>query len=103
MDQQEILRLLQSGLNSHQTARLDDAEAAYRKVLAVAPANPDGLHLLGVLEAQRGRLESGAALLAVGQINDAIEQLRIAAQLLPTNAAVVGNYGYGLSRAGKHT
>ena len=63
MDQQEILQLLQTGLNHHQSGRADEADAAYRKVLAAAPGNVDALHLLGVLEAQRGRLEQGIALL----------------------------------------
>jgi predicted TPR repeat methyltransferase/lipoprotein NlpI len=55
---------LQQAMQCHGGGRLDEAEAAYRAVLAAEPANPDALHLLGVLQAQRGRHDEAAVLIA---------------------------------------
>jgi len=55
-------QLLQSGLAHHQAGRLAEAEAAYRQVLALAPAQPDALHLMGVAAYQGGRLDEAVAL-----------------------------------------
>src|SRR5678816_2243731 len=63
MDQSELLERLSAGLAHHQAGRADEADRAYRAVLAVAPQNADALHLLGVLEAQQGRPQSGVELL----------------------------------------
>jgi protein O-GlcNAc transferase len=50
---------LEQGLNAavslQQAGRLDDAEKLYRQILIQHPDCADGLHLLGVLCAQRGR------------------------------------------------
>jgi predicted TPR repeat methyltransferase len=54
---------LQQAMQCHGGGRLDEAEAAYRAVLAAEPANPDALHLLGVLQAQRGRHDEAAELI----------------------------------------
>ena len=56
----ELHRKLQQALSLHRAGRLDDAERFYREVLLQAPAQPDALHFLGVIEGQRGR--HGAAL-----------------------------------------
>ena len=48
----------------HQAGRRAEAEAAYRAVLAVAPAEPQALHGYGVLLDQAGRHGEGAALIA---------------------------------------
>ncbi|HEY2177623.1 MAG TPA: tetratricopeptide repeat protein [Caulobacteraceae bacterium] len=57
------------GLAAHQSGRLQEAEAAYRQVLAREPAHPDSLHLLGVLAHQTGHSEAAAELIsqAVGK------------------------------------
>src|ERR1700704_1139255 len=55
---------LRQGWEQQQLGRLDEAERAYRKVLDVAPGNPDALHFMGLIEAQRGRPEAAASLLA---------------------------------------
>jgi tetratricopeptide (TPR) repeat protein len=47
----------------HQAGRLDEAEARYRRLLDAAPDHPRALHLLGVIETQRGRPERGAELI----------------------------------------
>jgi len=40
-------------LKLHQQSRVDEAEAAYRAILARNPAHADALHLLGVIHLQR--------------------------------------------------
>ena len=47
----------------HRAGRLDEAMAAYRAVLAAVPEHPDALHLMGLLEAQRGRHAQAEALI----------------------------------------
>lgn len=63
----EIDRLaaaLTQGLAAHQAGRLDEATTLYRSVLAEAPDQFDALHLLGVVEAQKGGYENARALIA---------------------------------------
>lgn len=45
---------LQQGLAFHQRGQLDRAEGIYREILASAPDDFDALHLLGMLEGERG-------------------------------------------------
>lgn len=59
-----LLDALDAAVNHHMAGRLDDATRLYRFVLAVEPAQPDALHLLGVLEAQRGAPEAAIPLIA---------------------------------------
>ena len=47
----------------HRAGRLDEAEGLYRGLLDVAPDHPRVLHMLGVIESQRGRHERGAELI----------------------------------------
>ena len=47
----------------HRSGRLDEAEALYRRILEVAPGNPDALHFLGLLTHQRGRSAEGVDLI----------------------------------------
>ncbi|MEO5339393.1 MAG: tetratricopeptide repeat protein [Magnetococcus sp. MYC-9] len=51
---------LQEGLELHQADRLTEAEAIYRRVLAVDPEQPTALHLLGYLFHQQGHNEQAA-------------------------------------------
>ncbi|MBM3565338.1 MAG: tetratricopeptide repeat protein [Alphaproteobacteria bacterium] len=53
-------RMLGEGLAFHRQGRLDEAERAYRAVLAVLPRHPDALHFLGLVLHQKG--DSRAAL-----------------------------------------
>lgn len=49
------LATLHAGAARHTAGQLDQAEAAYRKVLKRVPNQPDALHLLGVVAHERGR------------------------------------------------
>ncbi len=51
------------GAMAHREGRLDDAEAAYRAVLAASPRQVDALYLLGMLVGQRGASGEATALL----------------------------------------
>lgn len=51
--------LLRQALLFQRTGRLAEAEAFYRKALAIDPDNPDGLHLLGLVV--HGRGDAGGA------------------------------------------
>ena len=55
--------LLAAGLGHHQAGRLTEAYDIYRRVLAVAPQQPDALHLLGVVAYQLGQPEQAVALI----------------------------------------
>jgi Flp pilus assembly protein TadD len=73
--------ILQFGASAHQAGAFQQAEAAYRHVLAAEPNHPQALHLLGVLFHQTGR--SGPA-----------EQLiRRSLSLAPNSAEVHNNLG----------
>ncbi|RLJ17165.1 hypothetical protein DJ030_15490 [bacterium endosymbiont of Escarpia laminata] len=52
----------------HREGQVDDARTLYRRILEAAPAQPDALHYLGVLQHQTGRGEE-----AVKLIRDAIK------------------------------
>lgn len=53
----------QSAFQHHQAGQLDQAEALYRQILGTEPANPDAIHLLGVIHFQRGQLSQGETLI----------------------------------------
>jgi Flp pilus assembly protein TadD len=53
-DPGDVRSLLLEGLSRHQAGRLSEAEALYRRVLAIDPRQFDGLHLLGLVHFQRG-------------------------------------------------
>jgi predicted O-linked N-acetylglucosamine transferase (SPINDLY family) len=59
----DVRALLERGLAAQQAGRLAEAEAAYREVLDHERANPDALHLLGVVMARRGDARSAAELI----------------------------------------
>lgn len=63
MNPQQALELLQSSLARHQVGDLESAAGGYQKVLAAYPTNADALHLMGVLEGQRGRADVGLTLM----------------------------------------
>ena len=50
-----ISKTLEHGLDEHRSGRLERAETFYRQVLNQDPANPDALHLIGVVAWQQGR------------------------------------------------
>ena len=81
--------VLALGLKHHQAGRLAEAEACYRRVLAVQPGNADALHLLGLISEQAGRHD-----IAVEMIARAIKQNG-------QNAAYFSNLGTALINQGK--
>lgn len=72
---------LQQAIKAHGDGRLDEAQALYQHVLAHSPQHPDALHLLGVLHAQRGRLQRAA------------ESIAAAIESNPREAMFHNNYG----------
>ena len=49
-------------VDRHRAGKLDEAEAAYRDILADVPDNPGVLHNLGIIAAQSGRRTEAIAL-----------------------------------------
>ena len=63
--------MLEKALGHHRAGRLAEAETIYRQILAVDAQHADSLHLLGMLEHQRGHhdiaIEMIRAAIAVNQ------------------------------------
>lgn len=55
---------LARAMAAHQQGQVDEARRAYGALLALAPEHPDGLHLLGMLEAQFGSGDTAVALIS---------------------------------------
>lgn len=77
------------GVKLHRAMRLDEAEAIYRRVLAARPGHAGALHLLGVVDIQRGRP------------TEALEKIRRALEISPAVAAYHGNLGTALQALGR--
>lgn len=73
----------------HQAGKLDEAERAYRWVLANDPNQIDALHLLGVL---RGQLGKNA---------EAVDLIHRAVEIDPKIAGIQDNYGVALAKVGR--
>ncbi|HTB17304.1 MAG TPA: tetratricopeptide repeat protein [Bryobacteraceae bacterium] len=73
--------MLENALRLHQAGQLAEAEAIYRKILAIDARHADSLHLLGMIEQQRG---AGDA---------AVEMIRKAIAINPNEAAYHSNLG----------
>ena len=56
----------------HRAGRLAEAEAQYRRALAVAPAHPEALHLLGLLAHLAEERERPVGFLLAGAAEGAI-------------------------------
>jgi predicted O-linked N-acetylglucosamine transferase (SPINDLY family) len=56
-------QLLQAGFEHHRAGRIDEAQKAYRQVLAIQPRNADAIHLLALLEQQANRHQRAFELL----------------------------------------
>src|SRR5207244_5843060 len=87
----QIMQLLQRALQHHQAGQAEQAEALYRLVLALEPANPDGLHLLGVLQGQRGIL------------GESLDLLTRAVAVMPQVPEFHRHLGETLAAMGRHT
>jgi tetratricopeptide (TPR) repeat protein len=81
--------LLRLAFAHHQAGRTVAARAHYQDVLALAPTNPDALHLLGLIEIGDGATEAGIA------------RIRAALAEAPTMLAAWANLGTALRRAGR--
>lgn len=116
---------LQAALGLHRAGRLDEAERAYRQLLASRPDHGDALHLLGVIAYQRGdpaaAVESyqaalrtnpdepfcqsnlAQALLDLDRPSDAVAAGQAAAALKPDHAPAHNNLGNALRALGRTT
>src|SRR5271154_1339893 len=65
------------------------AEAIYRRIIAIRPADPEPRYLLGTLCTQTGRAA------------EAVEHLAIAARLAPGTAPLFNHLGHALIAAGR--
>ncbi|HTC33327.1 MAG TPA: tetratricopeptide repeat protein [Bryobacteraceae bacterium] len=84
-----MLSLLQNALDHHRAGRLNDAERIYLQILAADAEQPDCLHLLGMIEHQRGRHQVAA------------DMIRHAIAIRATEAAYHSNLGGVLQSQGK--
>lgn len=107
----------------HRAGDLDGAEVGYRRALASSPDHADSLHLLGVLEHQRGRHEPalgsilraialapgradyrnnlGVVLRALGRLEEAAGAHREALRLAPAYPDALANLGVALHELGR--
>ncbi|MGE5537503.1 MAG: tetratricopeptide repeat protein [Gemmatimonas sp.] len=84
----EVRAAFESGIAAHREGRGADAEAAFRRVLALIPDHPDALHLLGIALHFQGRSMEGIAL------------IRRAIERFPHNPAYHNNLGNALDETG---
>jgi tetratricopeptide (TPR) repeat protein len=80
---------LHSATQLHQAGQLDQAEASYRQILARDPKHADALHLLGVIQIQRGQHAA------------AIDLIRQAIALRPNSPGYYSNLGWALTHSGR--
>ncbi len=81
----QLQRMLEDGIAHHREDRKEEAERCYRKVLSIAPNQPDALNLLGVLAG-----EAGAGKLAA-------DLMRRALMTRPKDPNILNNLGHTLS------
>jgi tetratricopeptide (TPR) repeat protein len=115
--------LLSAARKLHQAGKLTEAEAFYRRVLALQPSHADALNLLGVVAHQMGRHEQaveairqaiqqngqnagyfsnlGNVLYGQGKLDEAIAAYRQAIGIKPDFADAYSNLGVGLKDQGK--
>jgi len=118
-----VADLFAAALEHHKAARLAEADALYRRVLAADPRHVDALHLSGVIAAQSGRhaeaealigralalspdfalahYNRGNALRALGRNADALGAYQRAVRLNPRHAAAHNNLGVALRALGR--
>ncbi len=75
---------LMEAVGFQQSGRLEDAQAAYKRILGVQPKHFDALHMLGVIAAQQRNFF------------EAVELISGAIKVNPNNAAAHYNLGYAL-------
>ncbi len=85
----QLEAIIKDGLRAHQAGKLEEAEAAYRKVLNVNPDQADANHYLGVIAYQ------------VGMMEESIELIARAIDINPEMAAYYCNLGNALCELGR--
>lgn len=122
VDENQLKVLQQKAVALHQEGNLNQAEATYRKILAIAPQQAEAINLLGVISAQRGKIDDamklyrqaievnpqlfgahnnlGVALYNRQQLQEAADCFSRAATISPNAEAYynLGNCLYGLQR-----
>jgi len=110
-----INEALQFAIFAHRTAKLDDAEQLYKRILETVPDQPDALHFLGVLTHQRGHSADaielinrsialdpsqpdrynnlGNVLLESGRVSEAVSAYEKNIELAPDHADAYNNIG----------
>jgi protein O-GlcNAc transferase len=110
---------LEMAMRHHRGGQLAEAESLYRQILTHAPRHSKATHLLGMLEAQNGRLDAGIELIRraialepgvaayhsnlcellrkAGKLEEAIVQGRRAVAIGPDNLETHNNLGLALS------
>jgi tetratricopeptide (TPR) repeat protein len=110
-------------VTAHEQGQLAPAEAAYRRILAGAPDQPDTLHMLGLLMIQTGRADAGfasidralrlrpdfvdahfnrgLAMMQMARFADALPNLERAATLAPRHTGALANAGMALIELGR--
>jgi protein O-GlcNAc transferase len=114
-----------AAIRIHQAGGIADAEAAYRRILAVDPRHADATHMLGIVAHQSGRPAEavewigwailidpskagfhnnlGNALQAMGKFEEAVNAYRDAVGLYPALADGWNNLGNALQELGRNT
>lgn len=118
-----LAQAIELALQHHRAGRLDEAEVAYKNILAQAPNNPDAIHLLGVIASQKGRhdlaidmiqraiamnpqsaefhFNLGGIYRAAGKLEESLAQIRLALQLKPEFPGGHAILGLTLSEIGR--
>jgi SAM-dependent methyltransferase len=89
LDQTSQAPSFDAAVRHHKAGRLDLAAAAYREILRRSPDHANALYLLGLIDAQKGRLP------------DAVQRLQRAARLSPRNPEIRLNLGNLLLATGQ--
>src|SRR5215472_10326563 len=114
---------LQRAMQLHRSGNLTLAESVYRELLAEAPQDASALHLLGVIEGQKGNPESALelfgrslgidprqalahsnrarVLLELKRLDEALQSARHALQLEPRLIEALHHAGSALQRLGR--
>ena len=115
---------LEKGISYHQIGNLKDAEAIYRNVIAKNSIQPDALHLLGLIELQKGNPELsvsliqkaiaiskhnatyhfnlGVSLFQLARYEEAKESYLAAIKIKPTDQKSLFNIGVTIQELNKH-
>ena len=119
----DIGKELSRALELHRSGDIGRAETGYRAVLQVDPGHPDALHLLGMIESQKGNLHAavdlirqaianfsgsdifysnlGNALSRLNRYDDAIDAYQQALWINPQSVATINNLATLLSESGR--